>query len=135
MESGIFLREGLDNASENQKRFARRAKLSQSGATLCMESHLPCGEAGLFEPLKHAQIKAIERDDDSKKSHPALAAPPDIQPFSRRCSSAGTSGFSSSSMMVTSQPSLAQTRALAMAMIELSRRILTVSLSRSATIL
>jgi hypothetical protein len=27
-------------------------------------------------PGDHAQIKEIERDDDSKKSHPALAIPP-----------------------------------------------------------
>src|SRR6185437_16312352 len=38
-------------------------------------------------------------------------------------------------MMVTSQPSLAQTRALASAISELLRSILTVSLPRSATIL
>jgi hypothetical protein len=54
---------------------------------------------------------------------------------SRRAVSAGANSSSSLTMMVTSQPSLAHTRALASAISELILSILTVSFSRSATIL
>src|SRR5882757_104086 len=53
----------------------------------------------------------------------------------RRSALPGARSPSSLTMMVTSQPSLAHTRALASAISELILSILTVSLSRSATIL
>jgi len=57
------------------------------------------------------------------------------QTSNRRSDSTGANSSSSLTMMVTSQPSLAHTRAFATAISELILSILTVSFSRSATIL
>jgi hypothetical protein len=67
--------------------------------------------------------------------HPSRSNPWRHQNGNRRPDSTVANSSSSLTMMVTSQPSLAHTRAFATAISELILSILTVSFSRSATIL